>query len=241
MARPTLGDGSAEETCCPGHRHQRGDAHPARRLAKDRDVRGITTEGGDVLLHPGECGDLIEQTEVGNAVSQEEEAIGSETIVEGDADDSIAGETRAIIGWHGSRSVGKGAPMNPDHDRQPRLSQVWGPDIEVQVILTGDIYLRYKHIVGRNIWRLGRCRAIAERFAHAIPGLRWPWRLKSIGINRWRRVRDSFKCRHSIRRAPMHSPWRVLITVCILHLLQSSRDNLKLNRYPAAQLANQWS
>ena len=99
MARPTLGDGSAEETSCAGHGHQRGDAHTARRLAKDRDVIGITSEGGDVLLHPGERGDLVEQTEVGNAVPQGEEAVGSQTIVEGDADDSITGETRAIIRW----------------------------------------------------------------------------------------------------------------------------------------------
>src|SRR5437764_15077988 len=100
MARPTLGDGSAEETSCAGHGHQRGDAHTARRLAKDRDVIGVTSEGGDVLLHPGERGDLVEQAEVGNAVTQVEEAISSETIVDGDADDSIAGETSAIIHWH---------------------------------------------------------------------------------------------------------------------------------------------
>ncbi len=31
--------------------------------------------------------------------------------------------------------------MNPDHDRQVGLSQVWGPDIEVQAVLTRDIYL----------------------------------------------------------------------------------------------------
>src|ERR1700694_3950433 len=196
MSCTTLGDGPTEETRCLGHRQQRGNAHPARRLAKDRDVRGITPEGGDVLLHPGERGDLIEQTEVSNAVSQVEEAIGSETIVDGDADDSIAGETRAIIGWHGSRSVGKGATMNPDHDRQPRLSQVRGPDIKVQVILTGDIYLRYERVAGRNVWRLGRRRTIAERFAHAIPGLRWSWRLKAVGTKRRRCVWDSLKCKY---------------------------------------------
>src|ERR1700694_1265367 len=100
MARPTLGDASAEETSCAGHRHQRGDAHTTSRLTKDRDVIGITSEGGDVLLHPGERGDLVKQTEVGNAVTQVEAAIGSETIVDGDVDDSIAGETSAIIRWH---------------------------------------------------------------------------------------------------------------------------------------------
>jgi hypothetical protein len=58
-----LGNGPAEETSCPGHRHQRGDAHPASRLAKDRHVIGIAPEGDDVLLHPAERGNLVEQAE----------------------------------------------------------------------------------------------------------------------------------------------------------------------------------
>src|SRR6266852_4742441 len=194
VARPTLGDGSVEETRGPGHRHQRGGAHPARRHAKNRDVSGITPEGGDVLLHPAERGDLVEQTEVGDAVPQVEEAVGSQTIVDGDADDAIAGETRAITGGHGSRSVGKGAPMDPDHDRQPRRSQVRRPDVEVQAVRTFDSYLRDECVKGWKVPRLGRCRAIAERCAHAIPWLGRPRWLKTIGTERRRRVGDSLEC-----------------------------------------------
>src|SRR6266581_5580271 len=105
MSGPTLGDGPAEEAGSAGHRHERRHAHPARRFAKDRDVIRIASESGDVLLHPGESGDLVEHAEVSNAVTQVEEAIGSQTIVDGDADHSIASETSAIIGWHCSRPV----------------------------------------------------------------------------------------------------------------------------------------
>ncbi len=206
MACPTLGDASTEEASSARHRHQRGDAHPASRLTKDGDVGGVTAKVGNVLLHPDERGDLVEHAEVGNAIPQGEEAIGSQTIVDGDADDAIAGEARAIIRWPCPRPVEKGAPMNPDHDRQTRLAQVRGPDVEIQTVLSGDSYLREEDIERREIGRLGCCRAIGKRFAHAIPGLRWPWRLKAVGTKRWRRVRNAFKCRHSISRAPLNSP-----------------------------------
>src|ERR1700751_1969058 len=124
MACPTLGDRPVEEPSRAGHGHERGGAHPPRRFAKDRDVIRIASESGDVLLHPGESGDLVEHAQVSNAVIQVEEAISTQTIVDGDADHSITGETRAIIGWHGPRSVGESATMNPDHDWQPGLSQV---------------------------------------------------------------------------------------------------------------------
>src|SRR6266566_4913775 len=100
MACPTLGNGPAEETGSAGHRHERRHAHGTSRFAKDRDVMWVSSESGDVLLHPGESSDLVEQAEVDNAVTQVEEAIGSQTIVDGDADDAIAGEMSAIIGWH---------------------------------------------------------------------------------------------------------------------------------------------
>src|SRR5260221_12031163 len=68
---------------------------------------GSPPKSGDVLLDPGECSDLVEQAEVDNAVTQIEEAIGSQTIVDGDADEAIAGEMSATIGWHGPRSFGE--------------------------------------------------------------------------------------------------------------------------------------
>src|SRR5579884_3268015 len=100
MGCPTLSNGPAEETSSTRHGHQRADAHPTRRFAKDRDVIRIAPESGDVLLHPGERGDLIEHAQISNAVTQIEEAISSEPIIDGDTDRSISSETSAIIGWH---------------------------------------------------------------------------------------------------------------------------------------------
>jgi hypothetical protein len=169
VACSTLGDASPEEASSSRHGYQRGDTHPSSRLAKDGDVGRITAEGGDVLLHPGEGSNLVKEAEVGHASPQGEEAVGSQAIVDGDADDPISGEARTIIRWPCPRSVEKGAPMNPDHDWQPCLPQVRGPDVEVQAVRTFDSYLREEDVERREIWRLGGRRAIGKRCTHALP------------------------------------------------------------------------
>src|SRR5262245_6178685 len=100
MACSTLGDGSAEETRCAGHREQCSNREGASRLAKDSDVLRITAEGSDVLLHPGEGSDLVQQAEVGAPVTQVEEAVCAEAIVDGHTDHAVAGEATAIIVRH---------------------------------------------------------------------------------------------------------------------------------------------
>src|SRR5258708_12926732 len=138
MACSTLGDGPVEETRCARHREQRSDAHAASRLAKDGDVLRITTEGSDILLHPDEGRDLVEQAEVGALVTQVEEAVHAETVVDGHADHSVAGEATPIIVGHGTKPVRKSTAMNPDHDRDPNSPAARGPDIEVQAVLPFD-------------------------------------------------------------------------------------------------------
>ena len=97
MSRPALGDGAPEQPLGTGHGQQRADAHRAGRLAEDGDVAGIATEGGDVLPDPLQGGDLVEQAEVGGAVAQIEEALGADPIVDGHADDAVAGEAAAVV------------------------------------------------------------------------------------------------------------------------------------------------
>src|SRR5260370_29080672 len=113
MACSTLGDGPAEETSCARHREEGGNTHAASRLAKDGDILRITAEGSDVLLHPDEGRDLVEQTEVGALVTQVEEAIHAEAVVDGHADHSVAGAANAIIVGHGTTPVRKSTPINP--------------------------------------------------------------------------------------------------------------------------------
>ena len=77
VRRPALGDGAPEQALGPGHGEQRADAHRAGRLAEDRDVAGIAAERGDVVAHPLERGDLVEEAEVGVAVGEVQEALGT--------------------------------------------------------------------------------------------------------------------------------------------------------------------
>ena len=104
MRRPALGDGAPEQPLGTGHGKQRADAHRTSRLAEDGDVAGIAAEGGDILLHPLEGGDLVEQAEVGVSLAEIEEALGADTVIDGHADDAVAGETAAVIPGRRTRS-----------------------------------------------------------------------------------------------------------------------------------------
>ncbi len=97
MRRPALGDRAPEQPLGAGHGQQRADAHRTGRLAEDGDVAGIAAEGGDVLPHPLEGGDLVEQAEVGVSVAEIEEALGADPVIDGHADDAVAGEAAAVI------------------------------------------------------------------------------------------------------------------------------------------------
>jgi len=87
VGRTTLQDCPAEQPLRAGHGEQHADAHRTGRLTEDGDVGGVAAERGDVLLHPLQGGDLVEQTQVGVAVAvaEVEEALGTETIVQGHA------------------------------------------------------------------------------------------------------------------------------------------------------------
>ena len=46
------------------------DAQASCQFAKDRHVAGIAAEGRDVLLHPREGGELVEQAKIGHPSAQ---------------------------------------------------------------------------------------------------------------------------------------------------------------------------
>src|SRR5215469_7290902 len=92
--------------------------------------------------------------------------------------------------------------MDPDHDGQPGSPDVRGPDIEVQAVLAFDSRLREQYVERWKIWRLGHRRAIAERFAYAVPWLSRARRLKTIGAERRGRIGDSFEGCHSFNHTP---------------------------------------
>ena len=133
MCPAALGDRPPEQPPGAGHREQRAHAHASGRLAEDGDAPRIASERRDVLPHPLECGDLIEQTEVGGSVTEVEKALGADAVVDGHADGAVTGEAAAIVGRTGPGL--EHAPGNPNHDGQPGRALLRRPDVEVQAVL----------------------------------------------------------------------------------------------------------
>src|SRR6266516_1693338 len=170
MSRPTLSDSPVKEPLGTGHGQQHADAHSTSRLAKDGDVRWIATKGGDILPYPLEGSDLVEQGAVGVSLVQREEAVDTETVIDGHAHDTDAGEVAAVIPGPRPLSELKGTARNPDHHRLPGRPEVGGPDIEIQAVLTCDGKLWEKQFHSRGIWRLGWLRTKGEGVSHTAPG-----------------------------------------------------------------------
>ena len=114
-------------------------------LAKDRDVRGVATEGGDVLLHPAQRSDLVEEGVVAAEVEwrlgaerrMRQEAEGAEAIIERDQHDAGACESGAVVDRRPAGSVGQRSTVNPDHHRAA-VTRRGGrrPDVEGQAVFT---------------------------------------------------------------------------------------------------------
>src|SRR6266566_5607632 len=230
MSRPTLGDSPVKQPLGTGHGQQRADAHRSSRLAKDGDILWIATKGGDILLYPLEGSDLVEQGAVGVSLAQIEEAVDTDTVIDGHAHDAVAGETTAVIPGHRRRSVLKGTARNPDHHRVPGRPEVGGPDVEVQAVLAGDGKLWEEHADFRGIWRLGCLRAIAEGVSHAAPGRNRLWRSEPIGAKGWRCIGNALKGMHPIGDAATH-----LAILCFdncIHWSTSFKQSVWLNVPP---------
>ena len=71
-----------------------GDRHRTCALTKDSDLRGVTTEGSDVVLHPLHRQDLVLQPEVESATGSSflslGETEGPKSVVEADVHDGGA-------------------------------------------------------------------------------------------------------------------------------------------------------
>ena len=64
IRRAGLDDGTLEQRLCRRRRHQRSDTEATRRLAKHGNPVGIPGEGGNVVLHPLQRGNLITQPQI---------------------------------------------------------------------------------------------------------------------------------------------------------------------------------
>jgi hypothetical protein len=193
VTRAALGDDPLEKTLGARHREKRRHAHAAGRLAEDGDVGVVPPESGDVVPHPFQCRDLVEQAEVGDSVAQEQEAVDAEPVVDADQDHAIAREPAAIVVRHSSGSVGEGAAVDPDHRRQPGGRRVGRPDVQVEAVLALDRRLREDRVEGREIGRLRHRGAERERVPGPFPGRGRLRRPEAVGGERRGGVGDAFE------------------------------------------------
>jgi hypothetical protein len=175
----------------PGrHGQQRGDAHRASRLAEHRDVGGIAAEGSDVIAHPGQGRDLVEQADVRVFVAGIQEAVGANAVIDRHADDPISCESAAVVPGRCPGAVElEHAARNPDHHRLSGRGHARRPDIQRETVLTVRQLLENSDAGWVRRLRLG---PEGERISHAAPGNRLR-RTKTIGADRRRRIGDSFE------------------------------------------------
>ena len=122
----TLRDGLVEEAAGErrGHHVQHGFA--TGRLAEDRDVARVATEGLDVRLHPFEGGDLVEgavvagdaQVRLDGEFRVGEVAHEPEPVVDQDRDHAFLGQCRGCIERLAACAVLMVPAVDPDHHRQ---------------------------------------------------------------------------------------------------------------------------
>src|SRR6516165_11083472 len=97
----------------------------------------------DVVAHPLESGDLIEQSLVsgrGNfavgEIGETQESERPHPIIDCNHDHiATAGEARAVIYHLGAGADPEGTPVNPDHHRTPLVVRLRGPDVEMKAVL----------------------------------------------------------------------------------------------------------
>ena len=123
--RPALDNGAMKQPFRAGHRHQRRDFSTASGLTEDGDEIGIAAEAGDIVAHPLERGDDVEQAraarerEVGShRIAEIRVAEHIEPMIDGHDHDVVrVRETGAIENAAGAGAAGKSAAVQPDHHR----------------------------------------------------------------------------------------------------------------------------
>src|SRR4029077_13600493 len=189
---------SLEETFRTWHREQRGHAERVRRLTKDRDPGRVTAKRPDVFLYPFQCGDLVEQPAVRDPIAEVQKAVGSQPVVDRDADHAVASKAGAVVGCQRAGAPDECAAVEPHHDRQATRARVWRPQVEVEAVLSLAALITEEPVKRRCVRRLRRDSTIFEGVTHPVPRLRRSWRLKAIGSVWWRGIRNSLERRHAV-------------------------------------------
>jgi hypothetical protein len=141
-------------------------------------------ERGDVVPHPFQRGDLVEQAEVGHPVVEEQESVDAQPVVDGDQHHAVPCEGRAVVARNGAGAVGEGAAVDPDHHGQPGRRRVRRPDVQVETFLARDRGLREDGVEGREVGWLRYRGTELERVPGPLPGWRRLRRPEAVGPER---------------------------------------------------------
>jgi hypothetical protein len=204
--RPALRDGLRKQPNGKRHRQQRRHAHRAGRLARHRDPRRVPAEQGDVVLHPPQRGQLVEQPEVHDAVVEEQESLGGQPVVDAHAHHAVPGERRAVVLAHRRRPVHERPAVDPHQHRQPRRTQIGRPHVQVQALLTRDHHLGEQRGILRRVIALRHRRPERRRLPLPVPPLHRLRRPHPVHPERRRRVRNPEKRQHPRRDRAAHRP-----------------------------------
>ena len=138
-----LGDRLVEQTLGCGHGEKREHGPAAGRLAEDGHVARVATESGDVVAHPAQRRDLVEDAVVAGAGEGRVDGVdGQETehpeaVVDGDDDDVAAGrERRSVVVVARAHRVG--TAVDPHHDGAGTAISLGCEDVQIQAILVLD-------------------------------------------------------------------------------------------------------
>jgi hypothetical protein len=190
-----LEDHAMEQPARGGHGEQHADRDRAGGFAHHGDLARIAAERGDVVPHPAQRRDLIEQQAVarvmaGREVAEVEQARQAEPVVDRDGDDALLGERHAVIQRRRARAHDERAAVDPHHDRV-RAGAGGREHVEVQAVLAGlDLVGDAAHHRDPRIARLGGDRAEVRGVADAGPRRGRRGRPEPERADRRRRERD---------------------------------------------------
>ncbi len=165
--RRTLHDGAVEQAARPRHREQRCDLRSAPRLSEQRDATGVAAEHRDVVVHPLQGGDDVEQagiTGVGVLVviAEVQMAEDIEAVVEGNQDNTTPREVGPVESGAAGRSERETAAVQMHHDGQSIVcGETRREDVEDQAVLALRLVVGLPCDMGSavrrrmNLWRAG--------------------------------------------------------------------------------------
>ena len=194
---PALHNGFMEQSSRKRRSHQRQHAARTGRLAKYGDVLRIAAERGNVIAHPFQGLDLIEQRKVMHHAfffplkrRMGKKAEVSETVINCHHHRAALRQRPAVIRRQTASAECKSSAVQPDHHRKRIGAYDWRPDVKVQAVF-------------RELARIAAAQLLTafaalpagggerRRRTHAIPACRGAWGAPAPRANRRCRIRNA--------------------------------------------------